>query len=58
MQTALLNSPLRDRCAGYDEAEVSEIFAGQRAPLANERTVYLHYIDWSEEREDPAILAL
>lgn len=56
VQTALLNSPLRDRCAGYDETEVSEIFAGRRAPLANERTVYLHYIDWSAEREDPAIL--
>ena len=56
VQTALLNSPLRERCVGYVEDEAAEIFAGSRAPMPDEKRVYLHYIDWSEEREDPAIL--
>ena len=55
-QTAILNSTHKTECVGFDEIEAMEIFAGTRAPMPDEKRVYLHYIDWSPEREDPAIL--
>jgi hypothetical protein len=36
--------------------ESEQIFSGSRAPLTDEKRVYFHYIDWSPEREDPAVL--
>ena len=45
-QTVLLNSPEAVRCSGYEDL----------VPSPNENDVYLHYIDWSDDREGPAIL--
>lgn len=56
--TAVFNSPLKHICLNFDDAETEDIFAGTRPPLPDEKRVYLHYIDWSPEREDPAILKL
>lgn len=55
-QTAILNSEYKTQCAGFDEAQAQEIFDGARAPMPDEKRVYFHYIDWSPEREDPALL--
>ena len=55
-QTAILNSSHRHACLGFDETEALEIFDGKRPPLPDEKRVYMHYIDWSRERENPAIL--
>jgi hypothetical protein len=55
-QTAILNSPHKDQCTGFDEVAAMEIFRGKRPPMPDEKRVYFHYIDWSPEREDPAIL--
>ena len=55
-QTAILNSSHRHACIGFDETEALEIFDGKRPPLPDEKRVYMHYIDWSRERENPAIL--
>ena len=56
IQTAILNSAMKKYCIGFNEVEMKEIFAHKRQPLLDEIRVYLHYIDWSTEREDPAIL--
>jgi len=56
IQTAILNSSHSRQCIGFDEDTAEEIFTGKRAPMPDEMRVYLHYIDWSPEREDPAIL--
>lgn len=56
IQTALLNSPHRNECRGFDERAAAEIFAGTRAPMPDEMRVYLLYVDWNPEREDPAIM--
>jgi len=55
-QTAILNSEHKKHCLGFDEKAALEIFAGERPPMPDEKRVYMHYIDWSPEREDPAIL--
>lgn len=55
-QTAILNSPHKEQCTGFDESAAREIFENKRAPMPDEKRVYFHYIDWSPEREDPAIL--
>jgi len=55
-QTAILNSSHKQACVGFDETEALEIFNGTRPPLPDEKRVYMHYIDWSRERENPAIL--
>lgn len=54
--TAVLNSDLRWQCEAYDEAQCNGIFARAVPPLPDEKRVYLHYIDWSKQRENPAIL--
>jgi len=53
-QTIVLNSPLAPTCAGYDE----DIRNKRPGDMKNENKVYLHYIDWSPERENPALLDL
>ena len=55
-QTAILNSDFKKYCLSFDESEARDIFKNKRKPMADEKRVYLHYIDWSPEREDPAIL--
>lgn len=56
IQTAILNSPMKKYCIGFNELEAKEIFESKRQPHPDEIRVYLHYIDWNTEREDPAIL--
>lgn len=56
IQTAILNSPMKKYCIGFNEVVANEIFENKRPPHPDEIRVYLHYIDWSPEREDPAIL--
>lgn len=56
IQTTVLNSPFRDQCIEFDQMEADEIFARSRPPLPDEKRVYMHYIDWSTERENPAIV--
>jgi hypothetical protein len=51
-QTVLLNSPLAKNCNFYQR----DIEPGKRI-LKLENRAYLHYIDWSEDREGPAILS-
>lgn len=55
-QTAILNSDFKKYCVGFDESEAMEIFECKREPMLDEKRVYLHYIDWNPERENPAIL--
>jgi hypothetical protein len=55
-QTAILNSKHKEQCVGFDECVAKEIFRNKRPPMPDEARVYFHYIDWSPEREDPAIL--
>ena len=55
-QTAILNSDFKKYCELFDESEAVEIFSHKRPPMPDEKRVYLHYIDWNPEREDPAIL--
>ena len=55
-QTAILNSDFKKYCVSFDETEAREIFEHRRQPMDDEKRVYLHYIDWDPEREDPAIL--
>ena len=55
-QTAILNSKYKGHCLGFDESAAREIFAGQRPAMPDEKRMCFHYIDWSPEREDPAIL--
>ena len=55
-QTAILNSEFKKYCISFDESEAMEIFNHQKEPMTDERRVYLHYIDWNPERENPAIL--
>jgi hypothetical protein len=55
-QTAILNSEFRKYCESFDESEADEIFSHKRPPMPDEKRVYLHYIDWNPEREDPAIM--
>lgn len=55
-QTAILNSEHKDYCISFDEKAAHEIFEHKYQPMADEKRVYLHYIDWNPEREDPAIL--
>lgn len=56
IQTAILNSEFNRYCVAFDATESEEIFRGERKPLPDEKRVYFHYIDWSPERENPAIL--
>jgi len=50
-QTLILNSPYAKQCRYYErDIEKSMTF------MKNENKAYLHYIDWSRDREDPAIL--
>ncbi|KUO57009.1 MAG: hypothetical protein APF80_15505 [Alphaproteobacteria bacterium BRH_c36] len=56
VQTAVLNSPLKNQCIGFDEAAAQDIFAGRQPPMPDEKRVYLHYIDWDPAREDPAVM--
>ncbi|MGQ4543705.1 beta-1,6-N-acetylglucosaminyltransferase [Dermabacteraceae bacterium P7054] len=53
MATALLNASDRGEVANWDTD-------GKRAPgeMLEENKVYHHYIDWSPERENPALLTL
>ena len=55
-QTAILNSEFKKYCVSFDESEAREIFDHRKEPMADEKRVYLHYIDWNPERENPAIL--
>lgn len=55
-QTAILNSEFKNYCVSFDESEAREIFDNRKEPMADEKRVYLHYIDWNPERENPAIL--
>jgi hypothetical protein len=55
-QTAILNSNFKKYCMAFDESEAREIFECKREPMPDEKRVYLHYIDWNPERENPAIL--
>jgi hypothetical protein len=55
-QTAILNSEFKKYCVSFDESEAREIFEHRKEPMADEKRVYLHYIDWNPERENPAIL--
>ena len=55
-QTAILNSEFKKYSESFDEEEAAEIFSHKRPPMPDEKRVYLHYIDWNPEREDPAIL--
>ncbi len=55
-QTAILNSDFKKYCESFNESEAEEIFSHKRPPMPDEKRVYLHYIDWNPEREDPAIL--
>ena len=55
-QTAILNSEMRKYCLSFDEIGCRERFEGKRNPRPKKIGVYLHYIDWNPEREDPAIL--
>jgi len=55
-QTAILNSDFKKYCVSFDESEAREIFNHRKKPMADEKRVYLHYIDWNPERENPAIL--
>jgi hypothetical protein len=52
IQTILCNSPLRSSLAGWPDDDASGI------PTDNEKEVYLHYIDWDPDREDPALLTM
>jgi hypothetical protein len=55
-QTTILNSRHKDQCSGFDERLAKAIFRNKRPPMQDEKRVYLHYIDWNPEREDPAIM--
>ena len=55
-QTAILNSDFKKYCMAFDESEATEMFERKREPMPDEKRVYLHYIDWNPERENPAIL--
>jgi hypothetical protein len=55
-QTAILNSDFKEYCLAFDESEAREIFERKREPMPDEKRVYLHFIDWNPERENPAIL--
>ena len=55
-QTSILNSRHQEQCWGFDESEAKEIFEGKRPPMPDEKRVNFTYVDWSKEREDPAIL--
>jgi hypothetical protein len=55
-QTAILNSDFKKYCLSFDESAAREIFEHKRKPMPDEKRVYLHYIDWNPERENPAIL--
>lgn len=55
-QTAVLNSEFKKYCSSFNETEAQEIFENKREPMPDEKRVYLHYIDWNPERENPAIL--
>lgn len=57
-QTVIFNSVHKRDCTGFDEEACREIFARGREPMPDEKRVYLHYIDWSPERENPAIMQL
>jgi len=50
-QTVVLNSAFARQCRFYER----DVVEG-RSPLKNENLAYLHYIDWSKDREDPALL--
>ena len=50
-QTLILNSPYAKQCRYYErDIKNSTTF------MINENKAFLHYIDWSRDREDPAIL--
>jgi len=49
-QTLVLNSPYAQQCRYYDR-DIKNSMGFMR----NENKAYLHYIDWSWDREDPAV---
>ena len=55
-QTAILNSEFKKYCLSFDESEARNIFENKLEPMPDEKRVYLHYIDWNPERENPAIM--
>lgn len=57
-QTVILNSKHRRDCIDFDEEACLEIFQRRREPMPEDKRVYLHHIDWSPERENPAIMRL
>jgi Core-2/I-Branching enzyme len=50
-QTLVLNSPYAKQCRFYERDILNS-----RTFMKNENKAYLHYIDWSRDREDPAVL--
>jgi core-2/I-Branching enzyme len=50
-QTIVLNSPFAQQCRFYER----DVVAAENL-MKNENKAYLHYIDWSSDREDPAVL--
>lgn len=50
-QTVILNSPWAAHCRFYDR----DVRQNSRT-MKNENKAYLHYIDWSPHRENPALL--
>jgi hypothetical protein len=49
-QTLVLNSPFAKQCQFYERDII------ESASMKNENKANLHYIDWSKDREDPAVL--
>lgn len=47
----ILNSPFANQCRYYDRDIINA-----KHFMKNENKAYLHYLDWGETREDPAIL--
>lgn len=54
--TIILNSPHAKQCRYYDADLYSPQSIATNHALRNPNKGYLHYIDWSRDREDPAIL--
>ncbi len=46
-----MNSAFANRCRFYARDVINKV-----GSMKNENKAYLHYIDWSVNREDPAIL--
>ena len=55
-QTMIFNSRLAEQCHLYDAEAVRAMAEGSQEPWTDEVKANVHYVDWNEEREDPAIL--